>query len=281
MFQASSSPRTLLSRRSILASLGSVGVVALLAACGSSRPAITAGSSSAATTTTGSAAANSTPDAAATAKAAGYTAAAPTATVGQIKSTGKNGTIQYWHNHSGPELAPLNANIQEFTKLKDIGVEATYVPVPAGTQESPKLIAAIAGGTPPDAARFDRFIVGSFAFTGSLADLSSLAAKAGITSKDYYNFSWSEASLAGKLYAAVRAASPAAIPARTAPTTTGRATSPRPRATAVPMLAPMLKPRIENRPSMVAPSCYSGGRMSTLGAAAQPVPALPLQPPTL
>ncbi len=194
------SPRSLLSRRSVLASLGSVGAVALLAACGASRPAITAGSASAGNTTS-AAAGNNTPDSAATAKAAGYTAAAPTATVGQIKSTGKNGTIQYWHNHSGTELAPLNANIQEFTKLNDIGVEATYVPVPAGTQESPKLIAAIAGGTPPDAARFDRFIVGSFAFTGSLSDLTAQAAKAGITAKDYYNFSWSEASLEGKLYA--------------------------------------------------------------------------------
>ena len=194
---------SLLSRRAVLASLGSLGAVALVAACGS-RPAITAGTPSSGQATgsqTGAQTGGGQPNAAATAAAAGYATAAPTPTVGQINTTGKNGTIQYWHNHSGTELPPLQANITEFTKLTDVGVQATYVPVPPGTQASEKLIAAIAGGTPPDAARFDRFIVGSFAFKGSLTDVTSLAAKDGIGAKDYYNFAWQEANLDGKLYA--------------------------------------------------------------------------------
>ncbi len=187
-------------RRAFLAAFGTLGGVALLAACGGSRPAITAGTTSA-TAAQPASGPTSTPNAAATAAAAGYKTAVPTATVGQIKTTGTKGTIQYWHNHAGIELPPLSANITEFTKNTDLGVEATYVPVPPGTQASEKLISAIAGGTPPDAARFDRFIVGSFAFKGSLTDLSSHAATDGITAADYYPFSWLEANLAGKLYA--------------------------------------------------------------------------------
>jgi len=190
-----------LSRRALLASLGTAGAMALLAACGSSRPAITSGAPAVGAASSSAAAGQATPDAAATAKAAGYATAVPTPTVGQIKTTGAKGTIQYWHNHSGIELPPLQANIQEFSKSTDIGIEATYVPVPPGTQASEKLIAAIAGGTPPDAARFDRFIVGSFAFKGSLTDVTAKAAQDGISSKDYYNFAWQEASLNGKLYA--------------------------------------------------------------------------------
>ena len=190
-----------LSRRSLLGTLGAIGGVALLAACGSGRQAISAGTPNAGNAAGSTSAGSGTANAAATAKAGGYTTAAPTPTVGQIKASGTKGTIQYWHNHSGTELKPLQANVDEFSKTTDIGVEATYVPVPPGTQASEKLIAAIAGGTPPDAARFDRFIVGSFAFKGSLTDITAMADKAGVTAKDYYPFAWQEANLAGKLYA--------------------------------------------------------------------------------
>jgi multiple sugar transport system substrate-binding protein len=75
------------------------------------------------------------------------------------------------------------------------------VPTTAGTQMSEKLLTAIAAGTPPDTAEFDRFIVASRAAKSSLTDLTSMASVARVSQDQYYPFSWEEASYKGKLYA--------------------------------------------------------------------------------
>jgi multiple sugar transport system substrate-binding protein len=110
--------------------------------------------------------------------------------------------VLIWHNYSQGDYTAFAKVIDDFVAANpDYKVDAEYQPTASGSQENQKLITAIAGGKPPDVAEFDRFIVGSFAFRNALNDLSSLAAKAGITANDYLPFAWSEASLNGKLYA--------------------------------------------------------------------------------
>jgi multiple sugar transport system substrate-binding protein len=133
------------------------------------------------------------------AAAGGTPGAEPTPQV--YKSKGTKGTVSYWHNHTGIGLDSRQKMWDKFTAETGIGVEATYVPTTAGTQMSEKLLAAIAGGTPPDTAYFDRFIVASWANKGSLTDITSNAQKDGITSDLYFNFAWQEANLRGKLFA--------------------------------------------------------------------------------
>lgn len=182
MSRLSHAPDGRLMRRSAIAVLGLGMMGMLLSACGAA-----AGPSSAP-------AANK-PAGAAPAVTPG---AEPTPQV--YRSKGSKGTVSYWHNHTGIGLDARQKMWDKFTSETGIGVEATYVPTTAGTQMSEKLLTAIAGGTPPDSAYFDRFIVGSWAFQGSLTDVTANAAKDGITAADYFDFAWQEANLRGKLF---------------------------------------------------------------------------------
>jgi multiple sugar transport system substrate-binding protein len=165
-------------------------------------------STSASAASTGSTSASSSGGGAANALAATPTPALtqPTPTplptpVAIAKGSGSH-QVLIWHNYTQQDYTNFAKIVDDFVAAHpDFKVNAEYQPTSSGSQENQKLITAIAGGRPPDVAQFDRFIVGSFAFRNALNDLSSLAAKAKITSGDYLPFAWSEASLNGKLYA--------------------------------------------------------------------------------
>ncbi len=76
----------------------------------------------------------------------------------------------------------------------DIQVDMIYKPTTGQTQMSEALLTAIAAGTPPETAYFDRFIVPTWAAENSLTDLTDLADAAGIKEEDYFPFAWKEAS---------------------------------------------------------------------------------------
>jgi multiple sugar transport system substrate-binding protein len=103
--------------------------------------------------------------------------------------------VEYW-DVSSPESLDgqvKEAMINRFReKHPELEVESVYKPTTEGTQMSEALLTAIAGGTPPDAAYFDRFIVAAWAAEDSLTDLTDLCANAGITKDDYYDFAWTE-----------------------------------------------------------------------------------------
>ena len=74
--------------------------------------------------------------------------------------------IVYWDNSSpeGLDGQVKEAMIQNYRDTHpDKELESVYKPTTAGTQMSEALLTAIAGGTPPDAAFFDRFIVAAWA----------------------------------------------------------------------------------------------------------------------
>jgi multiple sugar transport system substrate-binding protein len=111
--------------------------------------------------------------------------------------------IKYWHNFG----AGLNADVHT-KQIKDFldknpnyAVEATFVTVTAGTQLSEKLLAAISGGDPPDAARFDRFIVTSWAARGFTTDISAKAKSDNVTQDKFIKEGWQEATYKGALHA--------------------------------------------------------------------------------
>ncbi len=114
--------------------------------------------------------------------------------------------VNYWHHFGGgiyhDSVIRLVTEFNNTVGLeKGIDVRPTYVPTTAGMQSSEKLLAAIAGGVPPEANYFDRFVVGSWAARDSLTMLDDLAAAAGVTEDDYFNFAWQEANYEGHLYA--------------------------------------------------------------------------------
>jgi len=103
--------------------------------------------------------------------------------------------VLYWDNSSPSSLdgGVKETMIQNFRDNNpDIELESVYKPTTEGTQMSEALLTAIAGGNPPDAAFFDRFIVAAWAAEGSLTDLTDLCASNGIKEADYYPFAWTE-----------------------------------------------------------------------------------------
>ncbi|GIP35385.1 ABC transporter substrate-binding protein [Paenibacillus sp. J2TS4] len=116
------------------------------------------------------------------------------------KSEGQTTTITFWHGTTDTEKDGLDKIMKAFNEQNpDIKVEATYI-AQQGQGQNEKLLAAIAGGNPPDVAFFDRFEIGSWAARGSLTDLTDRANADNIDSFDYYPFAKDEATYKDRLY---------------------------------------------------------------------------------
>lgn len=104
--------------------------------------------------------------------------------------------VAYWDVSSPESLGgKVKATVCDryMEKNPNIDLEVSFKPTTAGTQMSETLLTAIAGGNPPHAAFFDRFVVPTWAAEDSLTDLTDLADAAGIKEEDYFPFAWEEA----------------------------------------------------------------------------------------
>lgn len=117
------------------------------------------------------------------------------------EASGKNGTtVTFWHGSTDVEKEALEEIVKKFNEQQsEITVEPVYI-AQQGEGQNEKLLAAIAGGNPPDVAYFDRFEIGSWAAQGSLTDLTEYADKDSIEDNDYYEYAINEATYEGKLY---------------------------------------------------------------------------------
>jgi multiple sugar transport system substrate-binding protein len=170
--------KPVVSRRKFLTSMAGLAGASLLAACGGGA-------------TTGGGA---TP--AAGGAAAGGATAAP------AQGGAAQATVEWWDSQTGVDEEITKKMIDTFQqKNPDIKINRTYIAQEQGSQANQKLLTAIAGGTPPDVYKFDRFIVAQFAAQDFLTDLTDMASKAGVKQDDYFPFAWEEATYKGKLYA--------------------------------------------------------------------------------
>lgn len=109
-------------------------------------------------------------------------------------------TVEYWSQYaSGPTFETQKALLERYLALNPGATVNTGV-APMVRNVPEKTVAAVAAGTPPDAATFDRFLIASFAVKDTFTRLSDLARRDGITDKEYYPFAWREAGYRGQLY---------------------------------------------------------------------------------
>jgi len=104
--------------------------------------------------------------------------------------------LTYWDNSSPEDVdGKVKAAICDRFREKNpnIELEVSFKPTTAGTQMSETLLTAIAGGNPPHAAYFDRYLVPTWAAEDALTDLTDLADLAGIKEEDYFPYAWEEA----------------------------------------------------------------------------------------
>ncbi|WP_188431954.1 extracellular solute-binding protein [Kroppenstedtia guangzhouensis] len=114
--------------------------------------------------------------------------------------TSKDEVITFWHGTTDVEKDALEEIVKRYNeKNPKKKVEAVYI-AQQGEGQNEKLLAAIAGGHPPDVAYFDRFEIGSWAAQGSLTEITERVEKAGIDDDSYYDYAIDEARYKGKLY---------------------------------------------------------------------------------
>lgn len=123
-------------------------------------------------------------------------AALPTPKPGQA-------VVHYWHNLGSGVSADVHAQqIRDFLQARpNFAVDARYVPTANGVQYPDQLKAAISGGSPPDAAHFDRFLVTSWAARGLLTELTDRARSDGVSADQFIAEGWLEATWKGRVYA--------------------------------------------------------------------------------
>jgi ABC-type glycerol-3-phosphate transport system substrate-binding protein len=109
--------------------------------------------------------------------------------------------LKYWHNFPAGNQA--DAHVRQIRRfLEDspaYAIEATFVT--ASGDISDRLTPAIAAGTPPDAAHWDRFLATSWAARGFLTDLTTRAQNDKVGQDLFIRESWAEATWRGRLYA--------------------------------------------------------------------------------
>ncbi|NMB23966.1 MAG: ABC transporter substrate-binding protein [Firmicutes bacterium] len=112
-------------------------------------------------------------------------------------------TISFWHNFGGLEKEVVDSMIETWNRANpDIQVEGTYVSAQGrgGLVLQEKLLTAIAGGTPPDVAYFNRHSTASWAVRDSFVSLNSYMEASGLNSDDYLPFALKESTWKGNVY---------------------------------------------------------------------------------
>lgn len=110
-------------------------------------------------------------------------------------------TVEYWSTSGGGVTLQTQERLIERYQQLNPGVTVTTAVAPAVQSVPEKTIAAVAAGTPPDAANFDRFLIATFAVKKTFVPLADRARQDGIEANDYYPFAWKEAGYRGQLYA--------------------------------------------------------------------------------
>jgi multiple sugar transport system substrate-binding protein len=166
-----------LSRRVALRRAGvfflGVSGASLLAACGASTASTTVGSASGAVTTAGGAATAVTATTASAATAAASSAAPKAAAGGKA-------TVQYWHMWNTPWKEVIEGQIVPMFNKSSTSVTVNPTLVVGDTKSTPeeKVIASIAGGTPPDIMTEWNKVLPTWADQGVITALEPLLAPA-------------------------------------------------------------------------------------------------------
>ncbi|QHT63086.1 ABC transporter substrate-binding protein [Paenibacillus lycopersici] len=117
-------------------------------------------------------------------------------------SGGEKVTIDFWFPWSGGFKQEFYETVVSSFEEEnpDIKVRMTFVENSDNSQASDKLLTAIAGGSGPDVALFDRFVVNEWAAKGALEDVTEQSRKDGMEGL-YYPSVWSETQYRGRTYA--------------------------------------------------------------------------------
>ena len=102
-------------------------------------------------------------------------------------------TLRFWDNQqteSGLSEFQQEAVERFMAENPNIRVEVTTIPYPEYQQ---RLLTAVQGGNAPDVATLDQIWVAAFAEAGAVADLTDMAAEAGLTQDGFFGGAWDSA----------------------------------------------------------------------------------------
>ena len=108
--------------------------------------------------------------------------------------------VIFWNLFTaGDQLKVVTELVDRFNRSNpDYEVEKVDIPY---QHIHPKMLPAVAGGTPPDVSIFDRYLVASYAARGAFVPLDDRVAAAGLTREQFFDAPWDECFYDGKQYA--------------------------------------------------------------------------------
>jgi len=108
--------------------------------------------------------------------------------------------VIFWNLFTaGDQLKVITELVDRFNRSNpDYEVEKVDIPY---QHIHPKMLPAVAGGTPPDVSIFDRYLVASYAARGAFVPLDDRVAAAGLTREQFFDAPWDECFYDGKQYA--------------------------------------------------------------------------------
>ena len=110
--------------------------------------------------------------------------------------------LEAWSRSTGLGEEATKALLAKYNESNPNGVTVNYVYIAQtqGSQADEKLLTAVAGGTPPPLYYADRFTVPQFAYEGFFQAITDQAEATGVTSDQYFDFAWAEATYKDDIY---------------------------------------------------------------------------------
>ena len=119
---------------------------------------------------------------------------------GKAAATGRKAVVELYNVFGGEENQNWIRLARMFEETQpDIGVQITYAPAGGGGGgDNPKLLTAIAGGTPPDLAQLTPFSTPQWAELGVMTDLTEYFAQRELGEDAFFPAAWNDMNWRGK-----------------------------------------------------------------------------------
>ncbi len=136
----------------------------------------------------------------------GFTLGKPSATIlhaqGKEAAAGRKTVIELYNIFGGNDNVHWIQLAERFEQAQsEIGIKITYAPANGGGGgDNPKLLTAIAAGSPPDLAQLTPFSTPQWASLGVMTDLTPYIQREGLSGNDFFPVAWNDMNWQGKVW---------------------------------------------------------------------------------
>lgn len=121
--------------------------------------------------------------------------------VGRVAISAEKIIIDFWQPFGEIPGETIEVMVKQYNAAYPaVEVKVTFAPGVTAAGTNPKLLAAIAGGTPPDVVIHDGSSFTTWVAQGASTAIDDLVKQAGIVKEDYFPFSWEKVNFEGRIW---------------------------------------------------------------------------------